>query len=61
MIYEIYFNNQKKIILIKNLHIFKNYVGKNSKKLFHYNKNILTLQDFLLCQNNNEKKRKIYV
>ena len=61
MIYEIYFSNQKKIILVKNLHIFENYVGKNSHKLFYYSENLLTLQDFLLAKNNNEKKRKIYV
>ena len=54
-IYQVHFKDQKKVIWVKNLHIFEDYKSKFSTKLPDYSKGTSTFQGFLLADNDNEQ------
>lgn len=54
-IYQIYPKDQKKVIQVKDLHIFQDYASKGSTALPDYRKKNPTIQCFLLVDNDDEK------
>ncbi len=54
-IYRVYLKNQKKVIRVKNLHIFKDYATKSSTGLPDYSEDNPIFQGFLLADNDNEQ------
>ncbi len=54
-IYRVYLKDQKKVIRVKDLRIFQDYVTKSSTRLADYNKGNPTFQGFLLANNDNKQ------
>ena len=56
----IYLKDQKKVIWVKDLHIFEDYESKFSTKLPDYSESTPTFQEFLLADNDNEQLEDLY-
>lgn len=57
-IYPVYLKDQKKVIQVKDLHIFEDYTIKNTTGLHDYSIGNPIFQDFLLIDNDNNKDEK---
>lgn len=60
-IYCVYCKDQKKVIQVKNLYIFKDYKSKFSTKLLDYSEDTPTFQRFLLVDNDNKQLKDLYL
>ena len=60
-IYRVYLKDQKKVIQVKNLRIFKDYKSKFSTELPDYSKGTPKFQGFLLADNDNEQLEDLHL